>query len=112
MTLWQSARSYAPARATLNPVVLLALLAVAAAVPVLLLVSFVPRPLVLPVLSLGAIGCAAVLALAAYWLRVPRHVESITLWDIAGAAALIGFAAGMLTGTDQILYFVDHTSLK
>jgi uncharacterized membrane protein len=112
MTLWQSARSYAPARATLNPVVLLASLAVAAAVPLLLLVSFVPRPLVLPVLSLAAIGCAAVLALAAYWRRVPRHVESITLWDIAGAAALIGFAAGMLTGTDQILYFVDHTSLK
>jgi hypothetical protein len=39
-------------------------------------------------------------------------VENITLWDLAGAAALIGFAAGMLTGTDQILYFVDHTSLK
>jgi Cu/Ag efflux pump CusA len=112
MTLWQSARSYAPARAALNPVVLLASPAVAAAVPFLLLVSFVPRPLVLPVLSLAAIGCAAVLALAAYWRRVPRHVESITLWDIAGAAALIGFAAGMLTGTDQILYFVDHTSLK
>jgi hypothetical protein len=112
MTLWQSARSYGPARAALNPVVLLAALAVAAAVPLLLLASFVPRPLVLPVLSLAALGCAAVLALAAYWLRALRHVENITLWDLAGAAALIGFAAGMLTGTDQILYFVDHTSLK
>ena len=112
MTLWQSARSYGPARAALNPVVLLAALTIAAAVPFLLLASFVPRPLVLPLLSLAALGGAAVLALAAYWLRAPRHVENITLWDLAGAAALIGFAAGMLTGTDQILYFVDHTSLK
>ena len=112
MTLWQSARSYGPARAALNPVVLLAALTIAAAVPFLLLASFVPRPLVLPLLSLAALGGAAVLALAAYWLRAPRHVESITLWDLAGAAALIGFAAGMLTGTDQILYYVDHTSLK
>ncbi len=66
----------------------------------------------LPVLSLTALGCAAVLALAAYWFRAPRHVESITLWDLAGGAALIGFAAGMLTGPEQILYFVDPTLMK
>jgi hypothetical protein len=112
MTNWQSARSYRPTQAILNPVVLLTLLAVAAAVPLLLLVSFVPRPLVLPVLSLSALGCAAVLALAAYWRRAPRHVESITLWDLAGGVALIGFAAGMLTGPEQILYFMDPTLMK
>jgi hypothetical protein len=81
-------------------------------VPFLLLVSFVPRPLVLPVLSLAAIGCAAVLALVAYWRRAPRLVETVTLWDLAGAAALIGFAAGMLTGPEQIHYFMDATLLK
>jgi H+/Cl- antiporter ClcA len=107
MTHWQSARSYRAAQAALNPVVLLASLAIAAAVPLLLLASFVPGPLVLPVLSLGALACAAALALAAYWCRAPRHSKSITLWDLAGAAALIGFAAGMLTGPEQILYFVD-----
>jgi hypothetical protein len=110
MTHWQSARPYG--RAVLNPVVLLASLAVAAAVPLLLLASLVPRPLLLPVLSLAAIGCAAALALMAYWRRAPRHVESITLWDLAGAAALIGFAAGMLTGPEQILHFVEHTAMK
>jgi hypothetical protein len=110
MTHWQSARPYRPA--ALNPVVLLASLAVAAAVPLLLLESFVPRPLLLPVLSLAAIGCAALLALVAYWRRAPRHVEIITLWDLAGAAALIGFAAGMLTGPEQILQFVEHTAMK
>jgi hypothetical protein len=112
MTHWQSARPYRPARAALKPVVLLIALAVAAAVPLLLLTSFVPRPMVLPVLSLAAIGCAAALALASYWRRAPRHLETITLWDLAGAAALIGFAAGMLTGPEQILHFVDHTAMK
>jgi hypothetical protein len=112
MTNWQSARPYRPTQAALNPVVLLTLLAVAAAVPLLLLVSFVPRPLVLPVLSLSALGCAAVLALAAYWRHAPRHVEGITLWDLAGGIALIGFAAGMLTGPEQILYFMDPTLMK
>jgi hypothetical protein len=112
MTHWQSARPYRPAQAALNPVVLLTSLAIAAAVTLLLLASFVPRPLVLPVLSLTALGCAAVLALAAYWFRAQRHVESITLWDLAGGAALIGFAAGMLTGPEQILHFVEHTAMK
>jgi hypothetical protein len=110
MTHWQSARPYG--RAALNPAVLLASLAVAAAVPLLLLASLVPHPLLLPMLSLAAIGCAALLALVAYWRRAPRHVETITLWDLAGAAALIGFAAGMLTGPEQILHFVEHTAMK
>jgi len=112
MNHWQSARPYRPVRAAPNPVVLLTLLAVAAVVPVLLLASFVPRPLVLPVLSLAALGCAAVLALAAYWRGAPRDVESITLWDLAGVAALVGFAAGMLTGPEQIIYVVDPTLMK
>jgi hypothetical protein len=81
-------------------------------VPLLLLASFVPRPLVFPVLSLLALGCAVVLALAAYWRGAPRDVETITLWDLAGVAALIGFAAGMLTGPEQIRYFVDPTLLR
>jgi hypothetical protein len=47
------------------------------------------------------------LSLAAYWRRAPRHIDSITLWDLSGAAALIGFAAGMLSSPDQILSFFD-----
>jgi hypothetical protein len=112
MTHWQSARLYRPARAALNPVVLVASLAVAAAAPLLLLASLLPRPLVLPALSLAALACAALLSLAAYWRRSPRHVEHITLWDLAGAAALIGFGAGMLTGPEQILYFFDPAMRK
>ena len=107
MTHWQSARPYRPARATLKPLVLLASLAAAAAVPLVLLASLLPRPMVLPALCLAALGCAALLALVAYWRRAPRHVDSITLWDLSGAVALIGFAAGMLSSPDQILTFFD-----
>jgi hypothetical protein len=112
MTPWQSARHYRLPRAALNPVVLLASLAVAAAVPLLLFEALLPRPMALPALSLAALACAAVLALVAYWRRAPRHVDSITLWDLSGAAALIGFAAGMLCSSDQILYFFDLESRK
>src|SRR5262245_30091669 len=112
MTHWQSARPYRLPRATLNPVALLASLAVAAAVSLALLASLLPRPMVLPALSLAALACAALLALVAYWRRAPRHVNSITLWDLSGAAALIGFAAGMLCSSDQILYFFDLQSGK
>jgi len=112
MAHWQSARPHRPSRAAPNPVALLASLAVGAAVPLLLLESLLPRPTVLPALSLAALGCAALLALAAYWRRAPRHVDGITLWDLSGAAALIGFAAGMLSSPDQILSFFDLQSGK
>jgi hypothetical protein len=106
MTHWQSARPDRP-RVGLNPVALLASLAIAAALPLALLAAFLPRPMVLPALSLAALACAGLLSLAAYWRHAPRHVDSITLWDISGAAALIGFAAGMLSSPDQILSFFD-----
>ena len=112
MTHWQSARAYRRPRAPLNPVVLLASLAIATAVSLLLLASLLPRPMVLPALSLAALACAALLALVAYWRRAPQHVDGITLWDLSGAAALIGFAAGMLSSPDQILYFFDLQSGK
>ena len=38
--------------------------------------------------------------------------EAAVAWELAGAAALIGFAAGMLTGSEQLVHFVDSTSLR
>jgi hypothetical protein len=107
MTPWQSARPYRPPRVAPNPIVLVASLPVAAAVSLALLESLLPRPMALPALSLAALACSTLLALTAYWRRAPRRVDSITLWDLSGAAALIGFAAGMLSSSDQILYFFD-----
>jgi hypothetical protein len=64
MTHWQSARPYR-SRIVVNPVALLASLAIAAAVPLALLAAFLPRPMVLPALSLAALACAGLLSLAA-----------------------------------------------
>ena len=37
------------------------------------------------------------------WLSgAERHSNGVTIWDVAGALAFIGFAAGMLTGPEQI----------
>jgi hypothetical protein len=110
MIHWQTAHARADrsGRDILSPPTVLAALAAAAAAPLLLLVTLLPTPLVLPALSLSALGFAGVISLVAWWRRAPRRADTVTLWDLAGAAALIGFAAGMLTGPDQILYFFDN----
>jgi len=48
---------------------------------------------------------AAVIALAAWCLSSSRQSAGITLWDVAGAYAFIGFAAGMLSDPQQVLEF-------
>lgn len=71
--------------------------------PALLLVALTPGPLLLPVLSLAAMAGAAVAALLGWVRREPWHGERITAWDIAGAFALIGCAAGMLSQPENVL---------
>jgi hypothetical protein len=62
-------------------------------------------PLLLPSMSLVALASAAVVALAAWCLSSDRHGAGITLWDVLGAYAFIGFAAGMLSDPHQVLQF-------
>lgn len=59
----------------------------------------------LPLMSLIALVSAAVIALAAWCLSSDRHSAGITLWDVSGAYAFIGFAAGMLSDPRQVLEF-------
>jgi len=61
--------------------------------------------LLLPSMCLVAIAGAAVVALAAWCLSSDRHGAGITLWDVSGAYAFIGFAAGMLSDPQQVLEF-------
>lgn len=71
--------------------------------PAVLLTILTPGPLLLPVLSLVAMAVAAVAALLGWVRREPWHGERITAWDIAGAFALIGCAAGMLSQPENVL---------
>ena len=62
------------------------------------------RTPLLPSMSLVALAISAV-ALAAWCLSSDRHGAGITLWDVSGAYAFIGFAAGMLSDPQQVLEF-------
>jgi hypothetical protein len=62
-------------------------------------------PLFLPSMSLIALASSAVVALAAWCSSSDRHGHGITLWDVSGAFAFLGFAAGMLSDPQQVLEF-------
>ena len=62
-------------------------------------------PLLLSSMSLIALAISAIAALAAWCLSSDRHGVGITLWDVSGAYAFIGFAAGMLSDPQQVLEF-------
>jgi hypothetical protein len=90
----------------------LAALAVAAVAPLAFIVSLVPRAQVLPVLCLVALAGAGLVALLAWWRGAQRHGDDVTTWDVAGALAFIGFAAGMLSETSSVLALFDQEAMK
>ena len=63
------------------------------------------RTPLLPSMSLVALAISAIVALAAWCLSSDRHGAGITLWDVSGAYAFIGSAAGMLSDPQQVLEF-------
>jgi hypothetical protein len=77
----------------------------ALAVPPICFSLLARTSLLLPLMSLIALASAAVIALAAWCLSSNRHSAGITLWDISGVYAFIGFAAGMLSDPRQVLEF-------
>jgi hypothetical protein len=95
----------------LAPHARLAALTGLAAAPIVLVAAFVPRPLVLPVLSLAAVAAAALVALFAWVARARRRGDTITAWDIAGAFALIGCAAAMFSEPENVLDLLGRTAV-
>jgi hypothetical protein len=93
--------AYRQLRALLQPHLALAGMTAIAALPLFLLASLLPRPLVLPVLCLIAIGSAAIVACIAWSRNSARDSQHVTAWDVAGALAFIGFAAAMLSDPEQ-----------
>jgi hypothetical protein len=76
---------------------LLAILTALVGAPILLLVWLLPATLVLPMFSLVSLAAAGAAALLAWRSGAERDLDGITLWDVAGALAFFGFAAGMLS---------------
>jgi threonine/homoserine/homoserine lactone efflux protein len=92
----------------LRPHAALAGLTVLAAAPIALIAILVPRPLVLPVLCVAAIAAAAVCALYAWARGVSKRGDTLTVWDVAGACALIGCGAAMLSEPENVLNLLGH----
>lgn len=87
----------------------LAAMVATAALPFFVLTLLLPKPLVLPVLSLVAIAGAAVVSIVAWRRNTVRDAQHVTAWDVAGALALIGCAAAMLSKPDQVLIYLVST---
>ena len=102
MSQWNSTRDRQARPAHQIPAPPPALYVLGAAAGILTIVSLAPPMLILPVLSLAATTSAAVVALLAWLCGDERHSNEVTSWDVAGALAFIGFAAGMLTGPEQL----------
>ena len=94
-----SRRFFAPPNVTLAA---LPFALAAPAVPSLLLFN---TSLVLPSLSVFALASAAIVALLAWGVKSKRHSAHITLWDLSGVYAFVGFAAGMLSEPQHVLEF-------
>lgn len=84
-----------------------AVLLSAVAVPPIGFLFLVKAPPVLPSISVIALASAAVIALAAWCMSSDRNSTGISLWDISGAYAFIGFAAAMLSDPQQVMEFLS-----
>ena len=82
-----------------------------AAAPGLVLVWLLPLPLVPPALSMVSCIIAGCVATLAYHAGAGRHTDGITLWDVAGAFALVWVAAGMLSEPAHVTALFDHLTM-
>jgi hypothetical protein len=105
MAGWSTVEPYNAGRSTLAyaPHVTIAVLALIAAVPGFVIIWLMSVSLLLPAFSLACLVNAGCAALLAWCLRAKRHTDHVNLWDVAGAYAFIGFAAGMISKPEQVL---------
>ena len=106
MSIQQRSRSAAASAVhTEWPHVSPAVLLLAAAIPPIGFIQLVRTAPVLPSMSVIALVSAAIVAFAAWCMSSDRNSTSISLWDVSGGYAVIGFAAGMLSDPEQVMEF-------
>lgn len=81
----------------------LAAMVVVAALPLLLLATLVPRPLVLPALCLIAIAGAGIAAFVAWRRGSVQESRDITAWDVAGGLAFVACASAILSNPEHVI---------
>jgi len=82
-----------------------AVLSFASVVPLVGFLLFVRDPLVLPSISTVALASAAMITSMAWCMSADRNSAGISLWDVSGAYAALGFAAGALSDPQQVVDF-------
>ena len=108
MSYWNPAsnRVSAPNSFSLNPGSAVAILIATALMPVFVIASLVPPPLVLPTLSAVSITIGGALGLFAWCSRAERRGDGVTSWDVSGAFVLVGCAAGMLSKPEHVVQLI------
>jgi hypothetical protein len=54
-------------------------------------------------LSIALLTAAGVLALIAWCIRSHGNSNKMTVWDLSGASAFVGFAAGILSSPEDVI---------
>ena len=90
-----------------SPEIALALLFLAVTTPSVALLLFIKASVILPALSLISLVVVTVIAVVAWATTTNRASTNITLWDVSGAYALVGFAAGMLSEPMQVVELIS-----
>jgi hypothetical protein len=81
-------------------VILLGAIAIVLPVAAALLLPWRP---IMPVVSIVALMMAGLLAATSWSCREERSVDNLTIWDVAGLFAFVGFGAGMLSNSELII---------
>lgn len=88
----------------------LPLAAAIAALPLVLIVGYVPREFLLPAVAALAFATAALAAALGRMMRADNRIGSATIWDFSGACALVGVAAGIFSEPLQVAQFFGAAS--
>jgi len=72
--------------------------------------SLVPPPLAVPALSLIAFAGAALASGVAWFTHARRHGPQVTTWDVAGACAFLGIAAGIFSEQASVTQLLGLTT--
>jgi len=109
MVRWRSLRAtYGDVVLSLRPYGWPAALTASTGAAFLLLMTFVPAPLVLPALATVSICVSGMAAFVAWWTAAERSSTALTPWDISGAFALIGCAAAILGKPENVAQLFDR----
>jgi hypothetical protein len=93
---------------SLEPFGLMALFSLLTGLSAILTLRVLDRELVLPAFSILLFAEAAIAAIVARLLHVQEKSANVTLWDFAGAFALIGCAAAVLGEPDEAALFFEE----